>query len=179
MNLPNKLTLARIIAVPFFVVVLLLSTTYPALKWVALVIFCAASFTDYLDGHIARSQNLVTDFGKFADPIADKLLTCSAFICFVQLGSLPAWVVIIIVSREFIISGLRLVAAGNGVVIAASKWGKAKTVSQMIAIILLLMDLEFLAYTTIALIIIMTALTLISLIDYMYKNREVFLGGIR
>ena len=130
MNLPNKLTILRIIMIPFFVLFMLLdggaNQTY---RYIAAVIFIVASFTDLLDGKIARKYNLVTNFGKFMDPLADKLLVCSGLICFVGLGALPAWFVIIIISREFIISGFRLVASDNGVVIAASYWGKFKTVS--------------------------------------------------
>ena len=125
MNLPNKLTIFRVILIPFFVVLLLFDiTAYD--KWIALAIFIIASLTDFLDGHIARKYNLVTNFGKFMDPLADKLLVCSAMICLVELARIPAWVVIIIIAREFIISGFRLVASDNGVVIAASYWGKFK-----------------------------------------------------
>ena len=140
-NLPNKLTIMRAVMVPFFVAALLWKDgAVFSLRIIALVLFCAASFTDYLDGHIARKYNLVTNFGKFMDPLADKLLVCSALICMVQLGQLPAWIVIIIIAREFIISGFRLVASDQGVVIAASMWGKSKTVSQMITIILLILN---------------------------------------
>ena len=140
MNLPNKLTILRIIMIPFFVFFLLSGVGGSASKWIALVIFAAASITDTLDGYIARRDNLITDFGKFMDPLADKLLVCSALICFVELDKLPAWMVIIIIAREFIISGFRLIAAENGIVIAANYWGKFKTVSQMIMIILLMLD---------------------------------------
>lgn len=135
MNLPNKLTLLRVILIPFFIFFLLNNSFGKLGFWIALVIFCVASFTDFLDGQIARKYNLVTNFGKFMDPLADKLLVCSALICFIELGVLPAWMVIIIIAREFIISGFRLIASDNGVVIAASWWGKTKTVSQMIMII--------------------------------------------
>lgn len=120
MNLPNKLTILRVIMIPFFVLFLLSGIGGEAGKWIALVLFVVASLTDLLDGKIARKYNLVTNFGKFMDPLADKLLVCSALICFVELGRLPAWMVIIIISREFIISGFRLIAADNGIVIAAS-----------------------------------------------------------
>lgn len=126
MNLPNKLTVLRVIMVPFFVFFMLTDFAGDASKWIALVIFCAASLTDMLDGKIARARNLVTNFGKFMDPLADKLLVCSAMICLIPSGQLPAWVVIVIIAREFIISGFRLVAAGSGIVIAASYWGKFK-----------------------------------------------------
>ena len=145
MNLPNKLTILRVIMIPFFVFFLLSGVGGSASKWIALVIFAAASITDTLDGYIARRDNLITDFGKFMDPLADKLLVCSALICFVELDKLPAWMVIIIIAREFIISGFRLVASDNGIVIAASWWGKSKTISQMIMIILLIADIPALS----------------------------------
>lgn len=174
MNTPNKLTVARVILVPFFVVFMLTDFAGAAGKWISLAIFVAASMTDWLDGYLARKYHLVTDFGKFMDPLADKLLVCSAMICLIEMGRLPAWIVIIIIAREFIISGFRLVAADNGVVIAASYWGKFKTVSQMIMIILLIMDLGgiFVTLETIF-IVLATALTIISLIDYLVKNRSV------
>ena len=142
MNTPNKFTVARMIMVPFFVLFMLAGFAGTAGKWIALAIFVVASLTDYLDGHLARKYNLVTDFGKFMDPLADKLLVCSALICLVELDRLAAWIVIVIIGREFIISGFRLVAADNGVVIAASYWGKFKTVSQMIMIILMIMNVK-------------------------------------
>ena len=136
MNLPNKLTMLRVILIPFFIFFLLTDICGSAGVWIALGIFCVASFTDFLDGQIARRCNLVTNFGKFMDPLADKLLVCSALICYIDMKLLPSWFVIIIIAREFIISGFRLVASDNGVVIAASWWGKCKTVSQMVSIIL-------------------------------------------
>lgn len=139
MNLPNKLTVLRVILIPFFVLALLAAGgNIQMLRYLAAAIFIVASLTDMLDGKIARKYNLVTNFGKFMDPLADKLLVCSALICLVELGQLPAWMVIIIVSREFIISGFRLVAAEQGIVIAASYWGKFKTTFQMIAVILMM-----------------------------------------
>ena len=172
MNLPNKLTMLRVILIPFFVVCELIPYSWG--KWAALVIFVAASITDKLDGTIARKYNLITNFGKFMDPLADKLLVCSAMICFVGLRTLEPWIVIIIVAREFIISGFRLIAAENGVVIAANYWGKFKTVSQMIMIILLLIDLggvfDILEQIFIWLSL---ALTVISLITYIWQNRSV------
>ena len=120
MNLPNKLTVLRVIMVPFFVFFMLTDVGGPANKWIALILFCVASLTDMLDGKIARKYNLVTNFGKFMDPLADKLLVCSAMICMIEMGKLPAWIVIVIIAREFIISGFRLVASDNGIVIAAS-----------------------------------------------------------
>ena len=147
-------------------------------KWIALVLFCIASLTDLLDGKIARKYNLVTNFGKFMDPLADKLLVCSAMICMIESGQLSAAFVIIIIAREFIISGFRLVASDNGVVIAASYWGKFKTVSQMAMVILLIADFGG-AFDLVceALIWISLALTIISLVDYVAKNRQVLTQG--
>jgi len=136
-----------------------------------------ASLTDLLDGKIARKYNLVTNFGKFMDPLADKLLVCSALICLIELGQLPAWMVIIIISREFIISGFRLVASDNGIVIAASYWGKFKTTFQMIAVILLIVRIPALALVTNFCVWIALALTVISLIDYLAKNHKVLTEG--
>ena len=141
MNLPNKLTILRVILIPFFVVFMLFDITGAADKWIALVVFCVASLTDMLDGKIARKYNLVTNFGKFMDPLADKLLVCTALICLTSMNRLNVIVVLVIIAREFIISGFRLVASDNGIVIAASYWGKFKTVSQMALIIVLIMDL--------------------------------------
>lgn len=178
MNLPNKLTLFRVILIPVFVVFMLVSVTGDTDKWIALAIFIIASLTDLLDGKIARKYNLITDFGKFMDPLADKLLVCSAMICLVSLGKIPAWIVIVIIAREFIISGFRLVASDNGIVIAASYWGKFKTVFQMAMVIVLIMDLGG-AFDVIgqALIWISLALTIISLIDYVAKNIQVLTNG--
>ena len=174
MNTPNKLTVARMILVPFLVVFMLTGWGGEANRWICLAIFVAASVTDWFDGHLARKYNLITNFGKFMDPLADKLLVCSAMICMIELDRLPAWVVIIIIGREFIISGFRLIAAENGVVIAANYWGKFKTVSQMIMIILLLIDLggvfDILEQIFIWLSL---ALTVISLITYIWQNRSV------
>ena len=178
MNLPNKLTVLRVVMIPFFVAFLLFDITGAADKWIALAIFCAASLTDMLDGKIARARNLVTNFGKFMDPLADKLLVSSAMIAFVELGQMPAWVVIIIISREFAISGFRLIAADNHVVIAASWWGKFKTATQMIMVILMIVNIEQLALVTEIVMWIALALTLISMIDYFIKNREVMKGSM-
>ncbi len=172
MNLPNKLTMSRIVAIPFFVAAMLIPTGWPGQKWIALAIFVAASLTDLADGRIARARGLVTNFGKFMDPLADKLLVCSALICLTSQQRLPAWVVIIIIAREFIISGFRLIAANSGVVIAASMWGKVKTVFQMTMVILLIADLAALQTVTLAIIWIAVILTVVSLIDYLYKNRK-------
>ena len=169
MNLPNKLTMFRVILIPVFIVVLMTGLIAdPINRYIATVIFCVASFTDYLDGHIARKYNLVTNFGKFMDPLADKLLVSSALICMIEMGMLPAWIVIIIISREFIITGFRLIAAEGGLVIAASWWGKIKTVTQMIMIILLLIGVQGIIATI--LIFLATLFTVISGVDYIVKN---------
>lgn len=174
MNLPNKLTILRMIMVPFFVFFMLVPVAEDATNWIALVIFVVASLTDTLDGYLARRDNLVTDFGKFMDPLADKLLVCSALICFVELGDLPAWMVIIIIGREFIISGFRLVASDNGIVIAASKTGKLKTISQMVMVVLVIADLGGI-FSVLEQIFIWLALilTVLSLIEYIYNNKNV------
>ncbi len=175
MNLPNKLTLFRVILIPFFVVVIMTGCFGEASKWVALTIFIVASLTDLLDGKIARKYNLVTTFGKFADPLADKMLVISAMICLVELGLIRAWIVVIIVAREFIISGFRIIAAEKNVVIAASYWGKFKTTFQMIMVIMLIADINNSIWKTISTVVtyIALALTVISLIDYIIKNKEV------
>lgn len=178
MNLPNKLTVLRVILIPFFVVFLLFDITGGADKWIALAIFCIASFTDFLDGYLARRDNLVTNFGKFMDPLADKLLVCSAMICLVAMNKLNVIVVLIIIAREFIISGFRLVASDNGIVIAASYWGKFKTVSQMAMVIILIMDLgEIMATIGNVLVWISLILTVVSLVDYVKKNIQVLTQG--
>lgn len=179
MNLPNKLTIARIIMIPFFLFFIYTNFWGSINNIIAVSIFIIASITDLFDGKIARKKNLVTNFGKFMDPLADKLLVCSALIALVDLNKLSALVAIIIVAREFIISGFRLLASDNGVVIAASYWGKFKTTFQMIMIILLVLDLN-LPYMSIienVIIYIAVALTIISLVDYIIKNRKVFSEG--
>lgn len=138
MNLPNKLTVARVVLVPFFIFFLLTDIVPMSSLW-ALVVFALASITDALDGHIARSRNLVTNFGKFLDPLADKVLVISALVCFVDMGLAGAVPVIIIIAREFMVSGLRLVTAGEGVVVAAGIWGKLKTAFTMVAIVVILL----------------------------------------
>jgi len=175
MNLPNKLTILRVILVPFFVFFMLAPYFEGYGNYIAVAIFIIASFTDFLDGYLARKHNLVTNFGKFMDPLADKLLVCSALICLIQTGHLESWIVIIIIAREFIISGFRLVASDNGVVIAASYWGKFKTVSQMLMVIVLILDIPFVAFDIIGLVLkyLALALTVISLIDYVVKNKDV------
>ena len=178
MNLPNKLTVLRVIMIPFFVVSLLaFHGEVRLLRNLAAAIFIVASLTDMLDGKIARKYNLVTNFGKFMDPLADKLLVCSALICLIELGQLPAWMVIIIISREFIISGFRLVASDNGVVIAASYWGKFKTTFQMIGVVLLIFNIPALSTLTTIIVWIALALTVISLVDYIVKNAGVLTEG--
>ena len=177
MNLPNKLTIFRVILIPFFVFFMLAPFFEGFGNYIALAIFCVASLTDLLDGKIARKRNLVTNFGKFMDPLADKLLVCSALICLIELNLIPSWIVIIIIAREFIISGFRLVASDNGVVIAASYWGKFKTVSQMFIVIVMVFNYslqnEILYWIGIVLMYIALALTLVSLIDYIAKNKDV------
>ena len=189
MNLPNKLTVLRVILVPFFVVFMLASPLMgTAGRFIALILFVIASLTDLLDGKIARKYNLVTNFGKFMDPLADKLLVVSALVCFISLERMPAWIVIVIIAREFIISGFRLVAAEAGIVIAASWWGKWKTAVTMITIIFMIPDFASIAVlpptirTGICvveqiLIYASLILTVVSLIDYLIKNRHVILGG--
>ena len=147
--------------------------------YIAAAIFIIASLTDLIDGKIARKYNLVTNFGKFMDPLADKLLVCSAMIALVDIGKIAGWIVIVIIAREFIISGFRLIASDNGVVIAASYWGKFKTTFQMIMIILLILDLPFVYMNIVNNIIVYVALilTVISLVDYIFKNYKVFIDG--
>ena len=179
MNLPNKLTILRTILIPFFLIFIYTDFWGKGNAYIAVAIFIIASLTDLLDGKIARKYNLVTNFGKFLDPLADNLLVCSALIALVDLDRIPAWVVIIIIAREFIISGFRLIASDNGVVIAASYWGKFKTTFQMIMIILLILNIDY-PYSNIVNMVIMyiaLALTIISLLDYIIKNYKVFIDG--
>ena len=172
MNLPNKLTVLRVIMIPFFVAALLYDGgANQNMRYVAAALFIIASLTDMLDGKIARKYNLVTNFGKFMDPLADKLLVCSALICMIELRELPAWMVIII------ISGFRLVASDNGVVIAASYWGKFKTTFQMIGVVLLIFNIPVLSTLTTIIVWIALALTVISLVDYIVKNAGVLTEG--
>ena len=178
MNLPNKLTLLRVVLIPVFVVLLLLEGGQnDTLRIAALIVFCFASFTDFLDGQIARRNNLVTNFGKFMDPLADKLLVCSALICMIELGQLPSWYVITVIAREFIISGFRLVAADHGIVIAASWWGKFKTTFQMLTVILLILNIPALHTVTLIIAGVAFVLTLVSLLDYIAKNYKVITEG--
>ena len=178
MNLPNKLTIFRVMLIPVFLVFLFLQDVIPFGKWIALVVFIVASLTDLADGKIARKYNLVTDFGKFMDPLADKLLTCSAMIALIELGRIPAWIVIVIIAREFTISGFRLIAADNGRVIAASYWGKFKTTFQMFMVILMIANIGMTPFPLITQIIkwIALVLTIVSLVDYLIKNKDVMSG---
>ena len=189
MNLPNKLTVFRVILILPFVLVLL--GNYHGWGWftavfggimeyadyIALAIFVIASLTDLADGKIARKYNMVTNFGKFMDPLADKLLVCAALIALTEMGRIPAWVVIIIISREFIISGFRLIASDNHVVIAASYWGKFKTTFQMVMVCLMIVDLSrfwpWISLVTDVVMWIALLLTVISLVDYLVKNKDV------
>ena len=189
MNLPNKLTMFRVVLIFPFVLLLLGESNgwgwYQALfggileyvDYIALAIFIIASLTDLIDGKIARKYNMVTNFGKFMDPLADKLLVGAALIALVDMGRIPAWVVIIIISREFIISGFRLVAADNRVVIAASYWGKFKTTFQMVMVCLMIIDLSWIwpwmRIVTDVIMWIALILTVVSLVDYLVKNKGV------
>lgn len=175
MNLPNKLTIFRVFCIPVFVATMLI-TAIPYNYYIAVAIFILASLTDLLDGKIARKYNLVTNFGKFMDPLADKLLVSAALICLTP-AKIPAWIVIIIVSRELFISGFRILAADQGIVLAAGWWGKFKTAFSMIMIIVLIINtplknavLDIIGW---ALIWISLVLTIISMIEYVYKNIEV------
>ncbi len=180
MNLPNKITMFRVVLIPFFVF-FMLSPQIPNYNYIAVAIFIVASLTDTLDGYIARKYNLVSNFGKFMDPLADKLLVGAALICFVALpdNPMPAWGVIVIISREFIISGFRLVASDAGVVIAASFWGKIKTIVQMVMSILLIINWngQIIDIVELVLVYAAIALTVISLIDYLVKNWKVMQDG--
>ena len=175
MNLPNKLTTFRVILIPFFVFFMLAPNMTGINHYIAAAIFIVASLTDLLDGKIARKYNLVTNFGKFMDPLADKLLVCSAMICLIQTGQLAAWIVVIIIAREFIISGFRLIASDNGVVIAASYWGKFKTTFQMLMLIVLILNVQMPFFQILGKILTYAALilTVVSLIDYIVKNKDV------
>ncbi len=173
-NIANKLTVLRMIMVPIYVLVFTL-VPEPWNRYLAFILFAAASYTDHLDGKLARERNLVTNFGKFMDPLADKLLVISALICFVENGQLAGWILIIIVAREFIISGFRLVAASSGIVIAAGIWGKLKTVAQMIMVLLMILNFDWGWYQVLIQIFVVLSvlLTIISLVDYIWNNRKV------
>ena len=171
MNLPNKLTCIRMVLVPVFVLFFYIPSR--AGRYLALVVFIIASLTDTADGYIARKYDLITDFGKFMDPLADKLLVSAAMILLASTGEIPAWIVIIIISREFIISGFRLVASDNGRVIAAGWWGKIKTIVQMVMIIVVLLDIESWRPFELILIIAALILTIVSLADYIVRNKDI------
>ena len=173
MNLPNKITMIRFLMIPLFILVISLWHN-AAGDFVAFLLFAGAACTDFIDGHIARSRNLITDFGKFMDPLADKLLVCSAMIALVGMNRLASWIAIIIIAREFIISGFRLIAAENGVVIAANYWGKFKTTAQMIMIILLILNFDGIFHILArGFVWISLALTIISLLTYIMENKNV------
>ncbi|MGB4438244.1 MAG: CDP-diacylglycerol--glycerol-3-phosphate 3-phosphatidyltransferase [Sedimentibacter sp.] len=175
MNLPNKLTVIRILAIPVFLIFLYISKGI--FRFLPLLIFIGAAVTDAIDGYIARRDDLITDFGKFMDPLADKLLTAAAFIAFVEIGYLSSWVVVLIISREFLVSGFRTLAASKGVTIAANPWGKIKTVFQMILIVVILMDytvfIEFVSSWITPLVAIVVLLTVTSGATYIYENMDV------
>lgn len=174
MNLPNKITIFRMCMIPFFLVFFLVDTI-PFHNWIALAIFIIACASDAVDGHLARKHNLVTNFGKFMDPLADKLLVCTALLCFVEKGTLNLIVAVVIVAREFIISGFRTVAAEGGLVLAASYWGKSKTIAQMIMCCLLIVHLDYGWFYALEVVFIWAsfALTVISMLDYLIKNKSV------
>lgn len=170
MNIANKVTMVRLVMIPIFVGAFYhYGTSYN----IAAILFMIASLTDAVDGHLARSRNLITNFGKFVDPLVDKVLTMAAFIVLVEAGTIPAWAVIIIIARELIITGFRTLAADMGITIAASMWGKAKTTSQMISLVLLLLNNRVLNKFGIYVFYIAVILTLISGIDYIVKNKKV------
>ncbi|MGN0626685.1 MAG: CDP-diacylglycerol--glycerol-3-phosphate 3-phosphatidyltransferase [Oscillospiraceae bacterium] len=184
MNLPNRLTMLRVVLIPFFVLAFLMSSVS---DWIALVIFVAAGFTDFLDGEIARKQNIVTDFGKLMDPLADKLMITAALVCFTGAGLVHPAVTILIISREMLVTGLRTLAVSKGKVIAADFWGKFKTVSQDVTIILILIwqsigtgtVADILGKVSYWCIWIMTILTLISAVNYCIKNKELFMDAAK
>ncbi len=169
MNIANKLTMLRVILIPAFFVVLYVN--FPGCKYVALGIFVVASLTDFLDGHLARSRNLVTDFGKFMDPLADKVLVTSAMLMFVSWGQMPAWVLAVVITREFAVSGLRMIAATSGKVIAAGWAGKVKTASTMVAIILMLLPIPDVVNLICWIVILVT--TVYSGLEYFIQNKTV------
>ena len=176
MNLPNKLTIARMAMVPLFMVALLINT--PESRILSVVIFALASLTDMLDGQIARKYNMITNFGKLMDPLADKVLTAAAMICLVELGDLAAWIAVVIIFREYLITGLRSVAASENIVVAANIWGKVKTVCQMIALMLLMVKPQIVAVCGIDLglwlMYVAVALTIYSGLDYVLKlNKQI------
>ena len=170
MNLPNKLTVLRILLIPVFMVVLYWD--FPGANYAALVIFILASLTDLLDGKIARARNLVTDFGKFADPLADKMLVTAAMLWFVEIGLMPAWALLIVICREFAVSGLRMLASDAGRVIAAGWSGKIKTASTMVCVVLMFLPIPAVVNAVCVWVIVLT--TLYSGVEYFMKNKDVF-----
>lgn len=170
MNLANKITLVRLFLIPVFVIIFMISGREMN---IAAIVFIIASLTDAVDGHIARSRNMITNFGKFTDPLVDKVLTMAAFLVLVEDNTIPAWPVIIIISRELIITGFRTLAADSGITIAASMWGKAKTTSQMVSLVMLLLNVPVLNKAGIFVFYIAVALTVISGMDYIVKNKKV------
>lgn len=174
MNTANKLTMLRVIMIPVFMAALYLD--FPFHKIVALAVFILASVTDFVDGYIARNFNQVTDFGKFMDPLADKLLVISAMLWFVEAGQMAAWVVLVVLAREFAVSGLRMVAAPKGVVIAAAWSGKIKTASTMVCICVMLVPIPGWLNALCVAVILVT--TLWSGVEYFIKNRKVFSGVV-
>lgn len=179
MNLANKLTILRVLLVPVFMIILLID--FPNNDYIALAVFIIAALTDMLDGHIARSRNQITKFGKFMDPLADKLLVSSALIILVEMNRLSSWIVIIIIAREFAITGLRVLAASEGITIAASWYGKFKTIFQILAIIVLLLNNYPFSLFNIpvdkVIVALATIFTIISGLDYLIKNKQVFMVG--
>ena len=174
MTTASKITLVRVFMIPILMFTLYMSGGDGGFwMWMSLLLFVIASLTDFIDGQIARKCNQVSDFGKFLDPLADKLLVCSAMIALIEMNRIPSWVVIIIIAREFIISGFRLIASDNGVVIAASYWGKFKTTFQMVMICLMIANFPQLQILTNIIMWIALILTVVSLIDYLVKNKDV------
>jgi len=180
MNLANKLTMLRILMIPVFIAVLVYSKDRDIVyRYIALGIFIRASATDALDGYVARRYNMITDFGKLMDPLADKILVSSALIILIELGNISSWVVSIVIAREFIISGIRLIATEKNIIIAASPLGKLKTVSQMLSVILMLLSIEAISFITDISVWLMCILSVVSLLDYIIKNKKVLsLGGM-
>ena len=180
MNLANKLTMLRILMIPVFIAVLVYSKDRDIVyRYIALGIFVMASATDALDGYVARKYNMITDFGKLMDPLADKILVSSALIILIELGNISSWVVSIVIAREFIISGIRLIATEKNIIIAASPLGKLKTVSQMLSVILMLLSIKAISLITDLSIWLMCILSVVSLLDYIIKNKKVLsLGGM-
>jgi CDP-diacylglycerol--glycerol-3-phosphate 3-phosphatidyltransferase len=177
MNLPNKITLMRVVLIPFFIVFMMLSK--PWAMWAALAVFVIASLTDFVDGQMARRMNLVTDFGKFMDPLADKMLVAAAMILLVERGVIPAWIVVVIIAREFVISGFRMLAAEKGTVIAAGWWGKIKTAETMVMLVVVLFFEAMGQREGVVLVVeqiliyLALILTIISMVDYLVKNKGV------